>query len=386
MRCRPLYGPPVYGNSAESPKSDGDQVIRLDPTFVLNYSSTVNSGRGLRLVPYTLRSLITRVSAAGAIRRVLTGQLPGWLGELTLLFGLLLLVEAVLPGHARLASMSPHPFWIPVILMATQYGTTGGLTAAGTAIVLAWLIGWPAQSGAEDFFDYSRRIWREPILWMGAAIVLGAFRGQHIQKLMAVTERLAEGEAQRQRIAATYIELKKHCNDLERKIAVSQDRSVEAGLAALEAVAQSDTEQFSVAVQQAVDLLLGAAGYRLFIEQGGRLSAWDASETPPSREIVAALVQKRRMLSILADEDCDILAGQALFAVPMFDAGGALIGVMSIEQLDPTRLEVGTTALVNALGAAMSQALRRQRTIIAIERERLSGTVTMLRRTGTGAV
>jgi hypothetical protein len=43
------------------------------------------------------------------------------------------------------------------------------LAAALTAIAIA-VIGWPDQS-SEDFADYARRIWGEPMLWLGASIM-----------------------------------------------------------------------------------------------------------------------------------------------------------------------------------------------------------------------
>ena len=101
----------------------------------------------------------------------------------------------------RLGAISPSPFWIPVLLLSVQYGVSAGLISALVALVASAVIGWPDQAGTEDFYDYSLRIWREPILWLAAAVVLGTLQAQQLRKIEALRDRIAEAEVQRQSIA-----------------------------------------------------------------------------------------------------------------------------------------------------------------------------------------
>ena len=56
-------------------------------------------------------------------------QLAGLRGkyEACFLFLLLMIVEWVIPGPASLAQITPHPFWLPVVLLSVQYGSGTGL-------------------------------------------------------------------------------------------------------------------------------------------------------------------------------------------------------------------------------------------------------------------
>ncbi len=71
-------------------------------------SDALRMGGGRRL-PRLLVGLWNRVGPTHALEGVL-------------IFAVLLVVEWVTPGRATLASVSPHPFWIPVILMSVQKG------------------------------------------------------------------------------------------------------------------------------------------------------------------------------------------------------------------------------------------------------------------------
>lgn len=133
-----------------------------------------------------------------------------WLVELVVLYSLLLVLAYVLPGQNELTAINPHPFWIPVLLLSVQYGPLGGGAAALVGSLLHWLIGAPVQAGGEDFYDYIYRIWREPMLWLGASVVLGGLRSQQIDKVEALRVQVTEAETQRRRIADLADSLKQH--------------------------------------------------------------------------------------------------------------------------------------------------------------------------------
>ena len=111
-----------------------------------------------------------------------------WALELVIVLSMMLLIGAATPIGAHLGSISPHPLWIPVRLLSSQYGTTAGVAAAVASMVVYWLAGAPPQAGGDE--------WREPMLWPVAAIVLGGIRAQHARKTESLRSRLAETDAQ----------------------------------------------------------------------------------------------------------------------------------------------------------------------------------------------
>jgi hypothetical protein len=295
-----------------------------------------------------------------------------WAFELLLIMLLLAFVEFALRGSARLASMSPNPFWIPVLLLSVQYGAGGGLAAAVAAIALNWILGSPAQASGEDFYDYTIRIWREPILWLGAAVILGGFRTQELHKLEAQSKQIDDAIIQRQAIAALCDRLKTYCEDLERRIACASDRSIENGLAALAALSKSSIACLNTPLAEAVELLLGSATYSVWVRRDGRLFLSSGLSSPAefvnspegpvklSAESEDALVQEARMLSILNVDDAQTLGGKALLAAPILSiCGDRVIGAFLIHTLDVSRfgpdLERGVQALCRALSVPLGR-------------------------------
>ena len=96
---------------------------------------------------------------------------------------------AVFTGSAAAGGM-PHPFWIPVLLMSSQYGITGGLFAALAATASLFISGLPEQSATQDFFAYAAVVAGQPCAWFGTALVLGGLRTLHMYHQTELQERL----------------------------------------------------------------------------------------------------------------------------------------------------------------------------------------------------
>jgi hypothetical protein len=304
-----------------------------------------------------------------------------WVREFVIIFSLLLLVVTATPIGPHLGSISPHPLWIPVLLLSSQCGTMAGIAAAAASMALHWLTGMPPQNGGEDIYDYLYRVWREPMLWPVAAVVLGGFQAQHAQRMQALRSRLIETNAQLRSIGNLAQELRTHCDTLERQIACAADRSIEAGLAALDDVGRTGPEGLGLALPRAMELLVGTGSYLLFTLRDNRLAAApdlshvldDAGKLPRIESLPegleAKLVREQRLLSIRRVEDAGHLAGSGLIAVPILSpASDRLIGALLIQSMDPMRLTEETERSVRALSRELSHALSRDRVLVNFRR------------------
>lgn len=312
------------------------------------------------------------------------GPRSRWLVELVAVFSLLIVALAATVGTHHIATLSPHPFWIAVLLLSWQHGTLAGVAAALVAIVLHWYFGHSsATAGVEDFYDYLYRMWREPALWLVAAVVLGGLRAQQVQKAERLHDRLLEAKTQLSEIAALVKRSRSHCADLERRIATSMDRSVEAGFATVEAVRTSTRDGLASTLPDAVRLLVGPASYSIATFQAGRLvleEELSCIQAEPTRQPSAAalpmgleseLVRGRRVLSLRREEDLEILAGAALIAAPIAsDSHGQVIGALIVHSMEPMRLTQECELSIAILCRALAHALSRERVVVSFVRER----------------
>lgn len=309
------------------------------------------------------------------------GNVP-WAREFVIIFSLLLLVVTATPIGPHLGSISPHPLWIPVLLLSSQCGTMAGIAAAAASMALHWLTGMPPQNGGEDIYDYLYRVWREPMLWPVAAVVLGGFQAQQAQRMQALRSRLIEAKAQLRTIGNLAQELRAHCDTLERQIACAADRSIEAGLAALDDVRKAGPEGLGFTLPRAMEILVGTASYLLFTLRDNRLVAApdfsrvldDAGKLPRIESLPegleAKLVREQRLLSIRRVEDAAHLAGSGLIAVPILSpASDRLIGALLIQSMDPMRLTEETEQSVRALVRELAHALSKDRVLVNFRRD-----------------
>ena len=320
------------------------------------------------------RTLLHRVRASNA----------PWLVELVVLYSLLLVLAFVLPGQNELTAFDPHPFWIPVLLLSVQYGPLGGFAAALVGSLLHWLIGAPVQAGGEDFYDYVYRIWREPMLWLGASVVLGGLRAQQIDKVEALRMQLGEAQTQRRAIAVLADNLKRHCAELERGAACAEDRSIESGLAALRAVECAPPERLGVAVADAVHRLLGNAAYTVMEVRDGRLQVHEALSVRGNRSAAggvgvasmppaaAEVLSRRRNLSVHYADDADLLAGVGVMASPIVAAGDRWLGALVVHTMDPVVLASGAEASVAALCGSIGGAWGKDGVVLDFDRDRIA--------------
>jgi hypothetical protein len=315
---------------------------------------------------------------------------PGWRGddapwalELIIVLSMLLLVAVATPIGSHIGSISPHPFWIPVLLLSSQYGTIPGIAAVVASMALHWLVGMQPQAGGEDVYDHLYRVWREPMLWPVAAIVLGSFRDQHAQKTEGLRCRLVEADARLLSIRDLAEGLRSHCEALERRMACGADRSIETGLAALEDVREASRQELKLALPRAMQMLVGTANYLLLTSCDGRLVINaelscvqdDACKLPPieclPERLESELLRSQRLLSIRSIEDVHYLAGVALIAAPILSpTGERLSGVLLVREMDPMRITDGTELSLRVLCRALSHTVGKGRVLLNLKRER----------------
>lgn len=305
---------------------------------------------------------------AGGLAGLWTRVGPTHALEGILIFAVLLIVEWVTPGRATLAQVSPHPFWIPVILMSVQKGSASGLAAAGLATALAWVAGWPAQAPQEDFYTYSLRVWREPILWIIAALVVGAQRNRQIRDRQALEDRLRLTEEQRNTLGSYCDDLHAELAAFERRRATARDCPVEAALEVLHGVRVAAEPDWTPRLREAMACWLGPAEWSLHALQEGMLrhEAGSGGAVPERDQALSGLhAAARRLgrpLSVFDRQDADLLDGIGILACEVRAPGRRhSLGLLVVAQVEPARLTpalpIALATLAAAIGARLAQDL-----------------------------
>lgn len=297
--------------------------------------------------------------------------------EIVLAFGAILAFGWAVPT-VDLYEIRPHPFWIPVLLLSLQYGTVSGLLAATIAIALTAFNGFPEQSTSDSFFTYFLKIWIEPILWIGAAVLLGQFRMRQIAAKQNLAQQVVLLSSQRAAIADHAANLRTHCDALERRLAGRREPDALLLLDGLHRISQLQTHDLGTIFGDVMQLALPNAHATLLVRDGsnlrpiatsgGGVNPTHRSSYSSSDMLYEAVVNQRLAVSVLTPDGERWLDGQGLAAVPVVDInrsndaeGGRTIGMIKVEAIEASWLGATTLPVLHVIAAAFAPALANTR-------------------------
>jgi hypothetical protein len=183
--------------------------------------------------------------------------------------GLLLaitVVRGLLDASPPSASSMPHAFWVPVLLMAAQYGIMGGLFAACSASLFFFAAELPTQSAAQDFYDYAAFAAAQPCAWFAAALVLGGLRTLHIHKQTQLEARLEHTTAVAEELAERLTGAASEMGLFEQRLATDTTTT----LVLLEAFANTDLSSHQALLTSFADVFrhgAGASSFAIYLQE-----------------------------------------------------------------------------------------------------------------------
>jgi hypothetical protein len=252
---------------------------------------------------------------------------PGWRRQLFETFVLLAAVTVLQRWFFSAAGVPglPHPYLLPVLLVSSQYGMSGGLIAAVGASLLYW-VAFSTPSAAQDFHAYAGTFAVQPAIWLATALVIGGLRSLNIHQFAELTDQLAVDRRRGQDLACGLERAIAEIDSLERRIATDM-RSVAAlsrsiadiDLSSRRAVAASCADLFRVGTETATFTiyLKEPAGYvPVFAFEEGAIRSTRAM-APLSPAVIAEMTSSDTAGNATGDAaESRHCAGRHVVAVP----------------------------------------------------------------------
>ena len=293
--------------------------------------------------------------------------------EIALFFAIMLILDIVVGSGNRFIDAYPHPFWIIVLLITIQYGTTEGLivAAVSTTVFLAWNL--PAQQLDQSIYDYLLHIVYRPLLWFCSAVLFGELRNRHIKAADELDENFREAEEKNITITNAYGNLKKIKEKLETHMAGELHSSINA-YNAIKSIGTLNPSRTLLGMEEFVKAVLDPEKFSVYgLGPDGFESAicvgWDDEGEQYSRRFLNTsplyheIAGRQRMLCCINDEDAGILGEEGILAGPLIDSDtGEVFGMLKIEDIGFTRLSLNNVetfrVLCEVTGIAHSNAER----------------------------
>ena len=316
--------------------------------------------------------------AAPEQRRVF-GLRPIALVEALGMLILLTLIDVIFFEGNRFWDVNPHPFWIPVLLIAAQYGTNEALLTALLA-TLFYLVGnIPEAPEGIDHYDHLYNVAINPILWFVAGWAIGELRQRYMRERDTLVKELDDSQQREELIADSYKFVKNRKESLEVQVSGQLVSSIEAYRAA-KAVETLDPKSVMQGVERLVSSVLGPQKFSLFIFHDNKLTAtilhgWApndgyAQEIDSFSSLYQSVVGQQETLVIANEEHETALDGQGILAGPIIDPDTKrVVGMLKIEQMDFISLSLNTVETFRALSDWIGTALINARNYQTVKSE-----------------
>jgi hypothetical protein len=271
----------------------------------------------------------------------------------------LTLIDAIFGTGHRFWDVNPHPFWIPVLLVAAQYGTNEALVAAILATAFYLVPGLPPLTEGMNHYDRLYTIWINPILWIVVGWLVGELRQRHIRERDRLRREVIDSQQREQLISDSYKFVRGRKEALEVQVSGQLTSSIEAYRAA-KSVETLDPKSVMQGVERLVKSVMGPQKFSLFVMHDSKLTAsilhgWNptdryAQEIDSFSSLYQAAVGNQETL-VIANEQHEIaLDGQGLLAGPIVDPETRrVLGLLKIEQMDFLSLSLSTVETFRAL-------------------------------------
>lgn len=283
-----------------------------------------------------------------------------------------LVIDALLGANDRYAHLSPHPFWIVVLLASSYYGTSEGLAAVVLSALALLAENLPQQQINEDVNAWLLRTLLQPLQWGLAALVLGSIRDSLRTRFDAAVGELTEARDQLQTITDAYERLHTLNQHLEARVA-GQVCTVYAMYKASRAIEQQKVGAVLVGVMELVHTVMQPEKFSLYLLNGAQLEAaasegWAtddafARELGSTSPLYDVVVMQRRFLVVADPADEVLLGGEGVLAGPLVNGEtGAVVGMLKIEAIGFLDLNLSNVQnfrlLCEWVGAALANAQR----------------------------
>ena len=294
--------------------------------------------------------------------------------EILLFLGAALIVDQIFFDGTRFRSAQQNPFWIPVLLVAVQYGTNAGLLAAAAATAALLIGNVPPQSVSEDRFAWLFEVGKLPLLWFVSAVVLGELRVRQIRERVALQRQLTETAGREQILSDAYKRLNGVKEALETRLA-SQLKSAVGMYESVRAIEKLDPAEVLMGMGSLVRSVMNPEKFSAWLLHEGRLDlavreGWSEEDDLPRHytqdsNLFVEIVARQRVLSVANYDDASTLAGAGIIAAPIVvPDSGRVIGMLKIEKLGFLDLTFSNLQMLRVLcqwiGAAYDNAVRYQ--------------------------
>lgn len=285
-------------------------------------------------------------------------RVSAWV-EIICFYGCLTFGAFFFGAHINFFGVSPHPYWILIVLMSAQYGTNEGLTAALIGTIILELGPLPPRNILQDKSEYFFLLAKTPLMWFVTSVILGELRMKHMQERDQLRAAALEANEKQAKIADSYTSLKKIKERLEMRVASEMQTT----LMVIEAFKELEAQGQEGILRGASELtktLVAPEKFSIFLLETDHLKCitkigWQPNDHfkesfGPDSALYQEIIINQHIVS-LTTSNPTILLGEGVLAVPILNkTQKQVFGMIKVEQIPVVRLNTSTTETLRMIG------------------------------------
>ena len=294
--------------------------------------------------------------------------------EMAVFFFIMLVANIAFGNGDRFFDLTPHPFWVIVVLMAAQYGTAEGILAAILSSLFLLFGNLPEQGLNQDMYEYLFTIFRLPILWLVAAVAIGLLRQRHVSEREHLRKELHDSRERERIIAESYSSVKSLKEKLELKIA-GQLRGAVNTFRAAKAIEKNHPTEVLQGVQELIRSTMQPEKFSVYmLNKDGLIPSitygWNSGDSYREKysaqdTLYKEVIGEQKTLCIANTDHQALLSSEGVLAGPLLDKEtGEVSGMLKIEEIGFLDLNLSTIETFHAIcewvGMALANANRYQ--------------------------
>jgi polysaccharide biosynthesis protein PelD len=245
----------------------------------------------------------------------------------------------------RFINITPHPFWLILILIVIQYDLPETIVCILLMIIFLYAGNIPPQKFLVNTFDYYFSLSLRPILWLGVGILIDGIRKRRTKQASEFEKIIDDLNIKLETISKSYNTLQTKNENLEAKLASELNSSIKIYNAAKK-LEQLDKINYMQIMEDVILAVLPANKFSIYLYDNDKglslsyASRWAkedkyAKNFSSSSTLYNAIVIEKRTLFIARKRDEKILTNQGVLAGPLYDKNsGEILGMLKYENID----------------------------------------------------
>ena len=248
-------------------------------------------------------------------------------------------------NNDRFINITPHPFWIILILVVVQYNLPETILCIVLMILFLYTGNIPPQNFTETTFDYYFSLSLRPILWLAVAALTNGIRKRRLKNTIEYEEKIEDLNTKLNKISEAFNILQKKNENLETKLAGELNSAITI-YNAVKKLKYIDENNYMQIMEEVILAILPTKKFSIYTYdnfKGLNLKytyCWEQEDDYKTffdneSEIYKAIVAEQRVLFVVRAKDEAILMNEGIMAGPLIDLNsGEILGMLKYEDID----------------------------------------------------